>query len=130
MALSLIIILTLLAGAVDFGIALFSYVALRDAAQEGAFYAAIDPDNASEIESRVRTASSSPVDLTNTSTVSVAINHSSTNHCEGLGDTVEVVVSYPYQLIMPILPGILGISEISLSAPVTNAILRPPCAIP
>ena len=127
MAFSLIILLTLLAGAVDFGIALFSYVSIRDAAQEGALYGAINPDNTTEIIARVRTSSSSPVDLSDTSKVTVAINYSSANHCEGLGDTVEVVVSYPYQLIMPILPGVLGISEISLSASVTDAILKPPC---
>jgi Flp pilus assembly protein TadG len=35
-SISLVIILWLLAGAVEFGIALFQYIQLRDAAQEGA----------------------------------------------------------------------------------------------
>ena len=38
LAISLMIILWLLAGAIDFGIGFFSYVAIRDAAQEGALY--------------------------------------------------------------------------------------------
>ena len=127
MAISLIIILTLLAGAVDFGIALFSYVSIRDAAQEGALYASINPDDPTGIEARVRSSSSSPVDLSDTSSVIISTNYSSANHCEGLGDTIEVEVSYDYQLIMPILPEILGVTEIPLTASVTHAILQPEC---
>ena len=41
-AISLVIILWLLAGAVEFGIALFQYIQLRDAAQEGALYGSIN----------------------------------------------------------------------------------------
>lgn len=41
LALSLVLLLTLLAGLVDFGRAFFTYVALRDAAQEGAAYASV-----------------------------------------------------------------------------------------
>ncbi len=129
LAISLIIILTLLAGAVDFGVALYSFVSLRDAAQEGALYASIDPTNSTEIEARIRTASSSPVDLSNTSTVLIDINilPSGATACEGNGAMVQVVVSYDYQLTMPLLPSILGVTEIPLSASVTDAILRPPC---
>ena len=43
LALTLLIILTLLAGAVDLGSAFFSYVAIRDAAQEGALFGSIKP---------------------------------------------------------------------------------------
>jgi Flp pilus assembly protein TadG len=46
LAISLVVLLTLLAGVMDFGRAFFTFVALRDAAQEGAAYAsvaAVDP---------------------------------------------------------------------------------------
>ena len=127
LAISLIVILTLLAGAVDFGIALYSYVALRDAAQEGALYASIDPTNTSEIRERVFSSSSSPVDLRNDTTVTVNILPSGAPACEGDGAMVQVIVSYNYQLIMPILPEILGVQQIPLNASVTDAILAPPC---
>jgi len=141
LAISLIAILTLLAGAVDFGIALYSYVALRDAAQEGALYASINPTKFDEIEERVFSSSSSPVDLRNESTVTATIiitapdpdtetpvaSASSTDACEGNGNLVRVDVSYNYQLIMPILPGILGITEIPLTGSVIHAILQPSC---
>ena len=129
LAISLIAILTLLAGAVDFGIALYSYVSIRDAAQEGALYGSINPTNTTEIENRVRTASAAPVDLQNDTDVDVTITILPTGAvaCEGNGAMVQVEVSYDYILIMPILPQILGISKIPLNASVTDAILQPVC---
>ena len=41
LATSLVILLTLLAGVVDLGRALFTWITLRDAAQEGASYASV-----------------------------------------------------------------------------------------
>ena len=129
LAISLIVMLTLLAGAVDFGVALYSFVSLRDAAQEGALYASVYPTDLTEIEARVRTASSTPVDLSDTSAVLIDIKElpSGATRCEGNGAMIQVEVSYDYQLTMPLLPGILGISEIPLSASVIDAILRPAC---
>ncbi len=43
LAISLTVMLLLLAGAVTFGMAFFSYVAIRDAAQEGALYGSFNP---------------------------------------------------------------------------------------
>src|SRR3990172_6767016 len=45
LALSLTVILLLLAGAVDFSIAYFSFSAMQDAAQEGALYGSINPED-------------------------------------------------------------------------------------
>ncbi len=142
LAISLIILLTLLAGAVDFGMALYSYVTLRDAAQEGALYASIDPLNETEISNRVTSSSSSPVDLANdleetgegvtviiiTTSGEIPVASATTaNACEGNGAAVRVEVSYIYHLIMPFLPEILGVTEIPLTASVTDAILQPTC---
>jgi Flp pilus assembly protein TadG len=146
LAISLIVILTLLAGAVDFGIALFSFVSIRDAAQEGALFASINPTEFAEIQERVFSASDSPVDLRNDTTVRAivvydsnpdplvltlvevdAASASDAQACEGHGSVIRIEVDYDYQISMPILPGLLGISEIPLSATVTDAILRPPC---
>lgn len=127
LAISLIILLTLLAGAVDFGIALYSYVSLRDAAQEGALYGSIDPTNTVEIENRIRSSSDAPVNLSDPS-VAITINLiPSGQACEGSGNGIQIILDYDYQLIMPILPEILGVTEIPLSASVTDTILQPPC---
>lgn len=130
LAISLTIILMLLAGAVDFGVAFFSYSALRDAAQEGALYGSINPTNFTGIEQRVRQASSNPIDLTNTNTVNVSITiigeacQGSTN---GSTNAVQVMVAYNYPIIMPFLGIIIGSQTIPLRATVTDTILSPVC---
>lgn len=83
LALSLTVMLLLLSGAVTFGMALFSYVAIRDAAGEGALFGSISPYvdgsngytpadgqyqvgedlNWLAICNRVKAASNSPVDM-------------------------------------------------------------------
>ena len=45
------ILLILLSGVVEFGIAFFQYVQLRDAVQEGALYGSVHPDNIAKNES-------------------------------------------------------------------------------
>ncbi len=81
LAISLTVMLLLLSGAVTFGMALFSYVAMRDAAQEGALYGSFNPYldnntangkldaaeqgsvNGDAICARVKAASTSPLDM-------------------------------------------------------------------
>lgn len=138
-ALALMLMLTLLAGAVDLGSAFFSYIAIRDAAQEGALYgsmaAVVDANgnakydtgealNAAAIIARVRESSNQPVDLSDTTNVTVSV--SATNPpCAGGGLTVTV--TYNYQITMPIIGGILGSQTIPITASVTNTILKPAC---
>ncbi len=62
-AISLVIILLLLAGVVDLGRAFFAYIIVRDAAQEGAVYGAIhanDPGLETLVKERVETAFTDP----------------------------------------------------------------------
>ncbi len=73
LAISLTIILLLLAGAVDFSIAYFSFSAMQDAAQEGALYGSINPTDEAGIITRVRSASTTPVDLSNEDLVDVKV---------------------------------------------------------
>jgi Flp pilus assembly protein TadG len=54
LAVTLPILILLLLGTLDFGMAIFSYSMLRDAAQEGAFYGSFNPANVEEIENRAR----------------------------------------------------------------------------
>lgn len=131
-AISAILLLTLLAGAVDFGIALYSYVAIRDAAQEGTLYASMEPLDTAGIRRRVRTASDSPVDLSALSDdqIQIEVLPSGAQPCEGDGARVHVDVEYDYKLSMPLLPDILGVDEIHLTASATNAILQPACVSP
>ena len=146
---SLLILLFLLAGAAEFGVLLFQYVQLRDAAQEGALYGPMNPPSASwaNIEARARAASASPINLTDTSQVTVSIYMLSkaaapedlgtkvwenggaitttTFACEGNG--VRVTVSFRHNIFMPFMPQLLGRSYIDLSATVVDTILTPVC---
>ncbi len=129
-AVSLIVILMLLVAVTDFGRALFTYIALRDAAQEGAVYGSICPLDMTKIESHARKASNYPINLSDTAAVSVACVYmdGSNTPCgqpvlPGVG--IKVTVSYPhFDITTPLLGGILGTQAIQITADVEDTILR------
>ena len=125
LAVSITVILLLLAGAVDFSIAYFSFAAMQDAAQEGALYGSVNPTDTAGIITRVRRASSNPVDLEDTSLVNVTVTLSG-DACEG--NEVRVNVIYDYPISMPFIGAIIGSQTITLNASVTDTILQPPCS--
>ena len=125
LALSLTIILLLLAGAVDFSMAYFSFSAMQDAAQEGALYGSVNPDDEAGIITRVRSASSNPVNLADTTLVDVIVTVDA-DACEG--DEVKVSVIYDYPISMPFIGTIIGSQKIKLTASVTDTILQPVCS--
>ena len=115
LAVSLVLLLTLLSGAVEFGMAFFQFIQLRDAAQEGALYGSINPNASAPIETRARGASSSPIKLSDTSKVTVVITayDKTTNNpkalpvaCEGDGLLVKLI--YDHQIFMPFMSAVLG----------------------
>lgn len=121
MAVSFTMLMLLLAGAVDFGQLFFSYVAILDASQEGAVYAAIEPGSDGNIEGRVRSSSTSPVALATDSRVSVAITPAGVR-CAG--DEVTVTVTLQYTFTMPLIGTILPASTVPISASTTAVVLR------
>ena len=124
LAISIVILIYLLAGAVEFGLAFFQYVQLRDAAQEGALYGSMNPSDTTNVELRVRNASTSPVNLLDTSTVEV-IQTIIGSACEGNG--IQVTVKFKHKIFMPFIPQFIGSSSIPLNATVTDTILSPTC---
>jgi len=133
LAISIFILVYLLAGAVEFGLAFFQYVQLRDAAQEGALFGSMDPEGA--IEDRVRGASTSPIDLSYAAgqiTVTITAKDKTTGNAKTLidaceGDGLEVLVEYKHQIFMPFIPQFIGSPTIPLNATVTDTILSPIC---
>ena len=130
MAISLVIILWLLAGAAEFAVILFQYIELRDAAQEGALYGSINPpkdaaDTAkfTAIENRAKGAASTPIDLMNDPNVTVEVVVTDGRYCEG--GSLKVTVKYPHKVFMPFMSQILGATR-ELEADVTDTILTPP----
>ena len=147
LGISLLILLYLLSGAAEFGVLFFQFVQLRDAAQEGALYGSMNPwidstsgayadgkfeageaINQAGIEARVRAASSSPINLSDTSKVTVTIAGTDALLCEGHG--IQVTAAYRHKIFMPFMAQLLGRTAdpyIDLSATVTDTILTPLC---
>ena len=138
LSISLLVLLYLLSGAVEFGLAFFQFVQLRDAAQEGALYGSMNPSDSAPVELRVRNASSSPINLADASKVSVSVfidnslvwkdgvvQSISSNACEGHAITVKV--GFNHQIFMPFIPQLIGRSSLPLNATVTDTILSPVC---
>jgi len=131
LAVSLVVLLFLLSGVVEFGIAFFQFIQLRDAAQEGALYGSINPPatpgdaNEVAIVARVRNASSSPIDLANTSLVTVTVTATGSPPCAG--EAVTVSVAFNHQVFMPFIPSLIGTSTIPLNGMVTDTVLQPAC---
>jgi Flp pilus assembly protein TadG len=149
LGISLLILLYLLSGAAEFGVLFFQFVQLRDAAQEGALYGSMnpwidstsgiyangkfdpsgsEPINQAGIEARVRAASNSPINLSDTTKVTVTIAGTDTWLCEGHG--IQVTAAYRHKIFMPFMAQMLGRTAdpyIDLSATVTDTILTPLC---
>ena len=129
-AISLTVILYLLVGAIEFGIALFQYVQLRDAAQEGALYGSLNPIDLDGIEAHVRAASSSPIDLQNDGAVQINTSIIDGNGQVGApceGDGIQVTITYPHQIFMPFVSSFVGSNTININASVTDTVLLPLC---
>jgi Flp pilus assembly protein TadG len=137
LAISIVILIFLLAGAVEFGMVFFQFVQLRDAAQEGALYGSLYPGDLQGVEDRVRNASTSPIDLTvETGPHAVTVTPTLLGTgvaCETTGNAIHVEVSYDHQIFMPFIPELIGRSverTIPLTASVTDTILQPACPPP
>lgn len=138
LAISFPVMLLLLLGTIDFGMALYSFLIIRDAAQEGALYGSFNPHNRVEIESRARNIAPNdsdalfffPVELNNKDVVQIKIDTSAGN-CQGISggtiNTIKVTASYAYAMLMPFSEEVIGSKTIPLTASATNVILQPAC---
>lgn len=127
LAISLLILLMLLLGAFDFSVALFSYVSMRDAAQDGALYGSIEPADTSGIKHRV-IAAASDIIIIDELDITITYNHSA---CEGSTSgephTLSVAVTRQHPISTPLVGAMIGSQTITLNAQVTDTILTPIC---
>jgi len=135
LAISLMIILMLLLGAVETSLALFQYVTIRDAAQEGAVYGSIEPQDEAGIKYRAVAAASDVLGGLQTSNVTVTINGKSVasvtgtkEACEGITggvpNSIKVEITFAHPIAFPLVGPMLGSNTINLKAGVTNTILK------
>ena len=122
LALTISILMVLLAGTIDLGRAFFTWQALRDAAQEGASYGSIYPTRLDLIREHVWDNLGTVIQNPRTN---VTVNIGYIDYpC--LGNTILVDVDYPsFPLTMPFLGWILGTQTISIHATVNDSILKP-----
>jgi hypothetical protein len=122
LALIITILMVLLAGTIDLGRAFFTWLALRDAAQEGASYGSIYPNRLDMIRARVY---DNLEQVVNNPMTDVDVNIGYIDHpC--LGNTIIISVDYPdFPLSMPFLGTIIGSQTLSIHATINDSILKP-----
>jgi Flp pilus assembly protein TadG len=139
LALTITFIIVLLAGIVDLGHAIYVYITIRDAAQEGAAYASYGFETSgdittycADITNRAATQAEQASLFDNSrisSNMVTTINGTaclSSTPCAG--DEVEVTINYPnFEITMPFLGTIVGTQEITLTTSVKDNILTPIC---
>jgi len=124
-AVGVTLLLYLVVGIVDASRALFTYLALRDAAQEGALYGSTDPINNTAMVNRACGSSNMMVDMCASGDVVVTPTLLG-SAC--MGEGLEVTVTYAnFPMTMPFIGTIVGSQTVPISASVIDTILRPPC---
>lgn len=126
LAISFTVLVLLLAVVVDAGRVFFSYLAVREAAEEGAVYGSLNPSDNAGIIDRVRTSSSAPVNLADTTAVTVTPVVVGTACADG-SNQIQVTVSYMFDLTMPFLSAIIGTNQFPLTLSANSTILTPAC---
>ena len=136
LAVSFMLIMFILAGAVDLGRAYFAVIALRDAAQEGVIYASLNPTDEDGVEERVQTSSDAPINMALIPDTDIDLSWSDLDHkCAGFYDNggklesyaVKVSVEYDFQFTMPMIQNIFPGGILRLVIDDTHTILAPEC---
>jgi hypothetical protein len=127
LALTITILMILLAGVIDMGRAFFTYMAMRDAAQEGAAYGSMNPTDSQGIKSRVWDNLDQVVPDPDHPEEYIDISVSYIGPwC--LGNVIIVDVNYEeFPLAMPFLGWILNSQTLAIHATINDTILRPTC---
>ena len=127
LALTITILMVLLAGTIDMGRAFFTWLSLRDAAQEGASYGTFKPDDTAGIEARARSSFDDAVNDPS-AIVSIDVDYSGP-HCLGNPQsTITVTIDYQnFPITTPLLGTIVGGQNIPIRATVNDTILSPKC---
>lgn len=132
LAISLTLMLTLLAGIVDLGRAIFTLFALQDAAEEGVIFGVAFPTHCDQIRERIMYNLSNEI-LPDDVAVVVTIerNNGSYAPCSGIpfsevyaGKELHIEVSHTFNITMPFLGAIIG-QTIPLRTTANGIILRP-----
>jgi Flp pilus assembly protein TadG len=128
LALIIPVLLVMLAGVIDIGRYFMCYMELRDAAQEGANYASIDPTNETTIKNHVKSLSTYPIDLANDTDVTVdyAPHKQMCNSVDTI-TSVTITVNYNFKVSAPFIGVFFKDQTIKMSATATGKALEASC---
>jgi Flp pilus assembly protein TadG len=130
LAVSVMVLLILVAGMIDVGRAIFYYLAMRDAAEEGMVYAVVYPTFCNQIVQAVRNNmddSGVDVQIHYGNLPGVACASASTSQACA-DQQVTITVTQPnFPITMPLIGGFLGTQSLSLKAEIKGTVVRPEC---
>jgi Flp pilus assembly protein TadG len=121
------VLIIMLVSIVDLGRAIFTYMALRDAAQEGALVGSINPGNQSLINERITNNSDLIYNLMSdpNSDIDVRITVFG-SPCTGNSIRVEITYNN-FPITVPFLGTLIGKQTVPIKVQVTDTILSPAC---
>ncbi len=136
LALFITILMALLAGTVDLGRGFFTWLAMRDAAQEAATYGAINPPGgnvtctplSAPYPQICQRAYDNLNQVLNNSSTQVIVLVTLPDGASCLGHTIQVDIEDPtFPLTVPFLGTIIGSDTITIHATINDTILTPSC---
>ena len=119
-ALGISFLMILLAGTIDLGRAFFTQISLVDAAQEGASYASIAPNDIDGIRYRVRSTSSDFIDFASFTNEQIGVI---VKDYACAGHSIKITLRYNFYFIAPF----ISLNILPLNAEAIDTILQPPC---
>jgi Flp pilus assembly protein TadG len=127
LALTITILMVLLAGTIDLGRALFVWLGMRDAAQEGASYASIKPTDDIGIRARMKF-NYDQVIRDPDAIVNVAIDFSGPKCLSANQTQITVKIEYKnFKLTTPFLGTFID-NEIPIRATINDSVISPMCS--
>jgi Flp pilus assembly protein TadG len=136
LAISLVFLLILLAAVIDLGMALYTLLSLRDAAQEAAAYGAICPTDEAKIRERLRSSAPAPINIEDFDSANIEICIIDPDPVSGQkcgapiqkGNSVRVSVTVQHKILVPFVGTFIGQQwEYPLTVRVSDTILRTTC---
>jgi Flp pilus assembly protein TadG len=145
LAIALTVLMWLLAGTIDLGMGLFTWISLREAAEEGSLFGSVYPTlddgdfiyetgeaiNTAAIQQHVCASTTNPVKLTTSDNVTcdatrVTVNIT-TSSVPCAGGWLRIDIIYNYRILMPLTSTLIGSQTIPIHASATNTLLRYSC---
>jgi Flp pilus assembly protein TadG len=137
LAISIVFLLILLSGLIDFGWAFYTQIALRDAAEEAALYGSMCPNDESLIEDRLIASTDSPLDMADVIAAGeydICVIDDPGNppaSCADApakvaenGDGMRIEITVQHTVLTPFVATFIGRTSYPLSVDVTNVIMR------